>query len=201
MEEKLSELYPLKWFKNRTRSTKGPHVSSKYLAELIFNRFHPKRCIDLGCGTMSFVNRLSELGVRAYGVDGSEFNSRFAEGAKYIAHDLSKSFHLDKKFDLVTSWDVFEHIPESSEKVLVDTVKRLSSKWVLLSIDSSEWGRYHVNCKPKGYWRQLFVLAGFTFEKKVTKELCEAILADERITSNWYGRHLSVFRRPKRAHK
>lgn len=197
MQRKLDELYPLQWFKNRVRSKKGPHRSSTFLADIIFARFHPRRVIDLGCGTMSFANRLVELGVkRVYGVDGSRFNKEFAEGAKYLAHNLTEPFETKlKKFDLVTSWDVFEHLPESAEGVITATVRKLASKWLVVSIDPSNWGRHHLNCKPTGYWRALFEKSGFAFQKRITKKLQAEILADKRITSRWYARNLSVFRK------
>lgn len=199
MQKSLSDLYPLEWFRNRVKSKKGPHKSSIHLADIIFNHFHPKRVIDLGCGTMSFANRMVALGVkRVYGVDGSRFNKEFADGAKYISQNLAMSFERElKKFDLVTSWDVFEHLPESAEPVIVDTVKSLSSKWLVVSIDPSSWGRHHLNCKPTGYWRRLFEKAGFVFKKELTKKLQREILADKQITSHWYARNLSVFRRKK----
>lgn len=198
MRQKLSELYPLKWFRNRVKSKKGPHKSSIHLADIIFKRFQPKRVIDLGCGTMSFANRMSELGVkRVVGVDGSKFNKEFAGGAKYLAHNLAEPFPESRKFDLVTSWDVFEHLPESAEPVIAKTVRRLSSKWLIVSIDPSSWGRHHLNCKPTGHWRKLFEKAGFVFKKSLTKKLQKEILADSRITSHWYARNLSVFRRKR----
>lgn len=197
MAEKLSEVYPLKWFRNRTKSRKGPHVSSQHLADLVHQRFHPQRAIDLGAGSLGFANRLGELGVVSYGVDGSPFNAEFLKGAQcYIPHDLRKPLSNDYigKFDLVTSWDVFEHIPESSEPAIVQTILNLASDLVLLSIDSSTWGVGHVNCKPKGYWRRLFEKAGLQYQPELTKSLKEEILNDEKITSKWYGRHLLAFK-------
>ena len=161
MQDDLAVVYPLKWFRNRTKSKKGPHISSGHLADLVYQRFQPKRVIDLGAGTLAFANRMAELGAESYGVEGSEFNEEFGDGAKFIAADLREPFLPDLgKFDLVTSWDVFEHIPESSEPALIETVLHLASDTVLLSIDSSSWGVGHVNCKPKGYWRSLFGNAG-----------------------------------------
>lgn len=194
----LEELYPLQWFRNRVRSRKGPHRSSLFLAELIYDEFHPASVIDLGAGTCAFANRMGQLGVYSVAVDGSAFNREFAESCTYVAADLSKPWPLGpSSYDLVTSWDVIEHIPAEAEQVIVDTVVGLAGQWICLSIDASRWGRHHVNCKAKGYWRTRFSDAGLIFEKQRTADVAERILRDPNITSNWYANNLSIFRRPE----
>jgi hypothetical protein len=189
----LDELYSLKWFRNRVKSKKGPHVSSYHLANLIHEEIRPLDCIDLGAGTCSFANRMGELGVPTVAVDGSDFNAEFATTCSYIGADLRKPFNCGK-FDLVTSWDVIEHIPAESEETIVRTVLDLSKRVVLLSIDASSWGRGHVNCRAKGYWRRRFEEAGLLFDRNLTDHLAHRIDMDDRITSKWYARNLSAYK-------
>lgn len=193
-EGKLDELYSLQWFRNRTKSALGPHRSSMHLGKYIYEKFSPEAVLDLGCGTMSFGNTIGLRGVPTVSVDASEFNSEFAVHTTYVAHNLCNELNLNRKFDVVTSWDCFEHIPEKYEGNLVKTVMNHASEYVLLSIDSSTFGKFHVNCKTKKYWRTLFEAAGLTFLPELTKEVAEEILSNAHITSKWYARNLSIFK-------
>lgn len=197
---KIDQLYPLKWFRNRTKSKKGPHVSSIHLAKLIKQEFPYQSCLDLGAGALSFANEMGKhrgrLNPRSVAVEASEFNREFEEDCLFIAHNLCKPLYLNQKFDLVTSWDVIEHIPAKFEKVIVSTVVRHVKGYALLSIDASKWGRYHVNCRPKGYWQDVFINAGLIYERELTKEIAEKILQNPKITSNWYARNLLIFKAP-----
>ena len=190
----LASLYPLQWFRNRTKSARGPHKSSRYLADLIYGEFSPRRVIDLGAGTCAFANRIAELGGKVVAVEGSEFCQEFAiPPTRFIAHDLCQPLLLRGRFDLVTSWDVIEHIPAVAEATVVETIVRLAGKWVVVSIDASRWGRHHVNCHSKGYWRERFENAGLRYSLEKTRGLAQKILAHPLITSKWYGRNLLVF--------
>ena len=189
-----TDLYSLEWFRRRTKSPKGPHVSSGHLADLVYAEFAPKRVIDLGSGTCAFANRMGEHGVDATAIDGSPTNAEFATHCRYFGRDLSQPLDLDEKFDLVTSWDVLEHIPAECEAVAVQNVINLASDWLLLSIDSSSWGHGHVNCKSKGYWRDVFTKAGLVWDKARTDDMQIKIRDNQKITSNWYGYNLTVYR-------
>jgi 2-polyprenyl-3-methyl-5-hydroxy-6-metoxy-1,4-benzoquinol methylase len=156
-EGKLDELYTLQWFRNRTKSTLGPHRSSMYLGKYVYERFAPKSVLDLGAGTLAFGNTIGLRRVPTVSVDASEFNKEFAVYTEYVAHNLCNELNLERKFDVVTSWDCFEHIPAASVENLVRTVTNHAANLVLLSIDNSTWGKYHVHCKPKSYWIELFV--------------------------------------------
>ncbi len=186
--------YTLEWYRRRSRSKKGPHQSGRHLADVVYEMFHPRNCIDLGGGTFSFANRLAERGVLVTATGYPACCSEFAgPDIRFLAADLSKPIALRRRFEMVTSWEVFEHIPEKFERVLVRTVTQLAQRWALLSIDPSTWGHGHVNCKSKGYWRKLFGEAGLIFEPQITKELSIKVFLQNQITSKAYARNLSVY--------
>lgn len=189
------DAYTLDWYRRRTRSKKGPHKSAQHLADVVYEMFHPESCIDLGGGTFSFANRMAERGVKTFATGYPEYCREFVgPETEFVVADLSVPLlSLKRRFEIVTSWEVIEHIPKKFEKVVIENVLRFSKRWVLLSIDPSTWGFHHVNCKSKGYWRKRFTKAGLVFEPVITKELASKIFAHPDITGKAYARNLSVY--------
>ena len=64
----LQRLYDKKYFSGRSRS-----LMWERRAEFIVEKFNPKTCLDVGCAYGELVKALVDLGVDAYGIDGSDF--------------------------------------------------------------------------------------------------------------------------------
>ena len=70
--------------------------------------------LDLGCGTGGFLSCIEDLG-EVHGVDGSKQAVAFchARGLSRVKHCAAEDVdHPDAVFDLVTSLDLLEHLPE-----------------------------------------------------------------------------------------
>lgn len=193
-EENLDFLYPEKWFDRQAENYRGPYHSSYALGKLIYEKFKPiKSLIDFGCGTCRFCNYMFEQGViDNVAIDGSTFNEKFAK-CQYVAHDLRTPFQSNHKFDMVTSWEVIEHLPEKSEDVIAKSIVDAADNIVLLSIDQG-WGKHHVNCKSKGYWIKHFEKFGLIYLKDISKEISKAIYDDDKITGKGYGKNIMIFK-------
>jgi len=74
-----------------------------------------KRVLDIGCGEGFFLYLLSRIGIKEiYGVDKSEKAIQFLRwryGFNSFAGELHDANYKDDFFDLITLWDVLEHIP------------------------------------------------------------------------------------------
>ena len=78
--------------------------------------------LDLGCSGGQLVKDFSDLNWRAVGLEGSDYSLKHKRahwremaGKNLFTCDITKPFHLkldqqDLKFDLVTAWEVVEHI-------------------------------------------------------------------------------------------
>jgi 2-polyprenyl-3-methyl-5-hydroxy-6-metoxy-1,4-benzoquinol methylase len=75
-----------------------------------------KNILDIGCGRGFFLHLLSKFGDKElYGVDTSENAIQFlgkAQGINGFAGALEDAGFRDDHFDLITLWDVLEHVPE-----------------------------------------------------------------------------------------
>jgi len=67
-DEDLQRLYDKTYFSTRSR----PPMWIRR-AEFIKEKFQPKIVLDVGCAYGELVKGLNDIGVEAYGVDGSEF--------------------------------------------------------------------------------------------------------------------------------
>ena len=109
-DEDLQRLYDKKYFSTRSR----PPMWIRR-AEFIREKFHPKTVLDVGCAYGELVKGLVDMGIEAYGVDGSEYainNSDSSIRSKLFKVNLnSDKFPFDDKtFDVIGSFYSVEHI-------------------------------------------------------------------------------------------
>lgn len=92
--------------------------------------------IDVGCGDGAITNKLAEK-FQVVGVDRSREALRHVKTQKI----LSSSDKIDlpsNSFDLVLSSELLEHLPEEIFYRTIEEFKRLSKKYILLSIPNRE---------------------------------------------------------------
>ena len=109
-DEDLQRLYDKTYFSTRSR----PPMWIRR-AEFIHEKFYPKTVLDVGCAYGELVKGLNDMGIEAYGVDGSEYainNCDPSITSKLFKVNLnSDKFPFDDKtFDAVGSFYSVEHI-------------------------------------------------------------------------------------------
>ena len=95
-----------------------------------------KRVLDIGCGEGFFLSLLSRVGMKEiYGVDKSENAIQFLRrryGFNAFAGELHDANYQDDFFDLITLWDVLEHIP--NPRFTLAEIRRILKKEGVLFI-------------------------------------------------------------------
>jgi 2-polyprenyl-3-methyl-5-hydroxy-6-metoxy-1,4-benzoquinol methylase len=138
--------------------------------------------LDIGCGAGAIVFDFIKRGHMAVGLDGSDACKLLDKGYwKHIKHlhtcDVTKYFKfIDKnntalKFDVISMWEVFEHIPEElCPSVLKNVHSNLADDGLFVgSISRLEYVNatsgipYHVTLKDPAWWECLFTENGFDF--------------------------------------
>ena len=96
-----------------------------------------KRFLDLGCSGGQLVKDFLDMGWTAVGLEGSDFSQKHQRanwpllgGKNLFTCDLTKPFdlRLDGKpaqFQIITAWEVLEHIPQNDLESLFRTISRL----------------------------------------------------------------------------
>ena len=109
-----------------------------------------KKVLDIGCGVGGFLEYTRDLGAKCYGFDASRAHVEVAQKnfpEVFHAESLSEySMKLgrNEKFDLVTMWDVFEHI-RKPEALLKEVSGQLTNEGLLyVSVPSGAMNKVKV---------------------------------------------------------
>lgn len=140
--------------------------------EFVLERFRPQSVLDVGCGTGAALGFFVDRGLDAAGIEGSELAiSRNPNGERIRCHDLEYPLDLGRRFDLVWSFEVAEHLRPDKAETFVDTLTRHSDLVVLSAAPPGQGGEGHFNEQPPEYWIELFDSKGFGLLRKETDTL------------------------------
>jgi SAM-dependent methyltransferase len=140
------------------------------------------RILDMGCAGGLFVKDCLDAGCLAMGLEGSDYSRRFrrAEWRSIpeflFTCDITRDFQIEcetqgkpaesQLFDVVTSWEVMEHIAEKDLPKLAENVKRHLAPagiWIM-SIspghDIINGVDLHQTVQPKTWWVEKFRTLG-----------------------------------------
>ena len=167
-DDDIQRLYNESYFLNRARP-----LLWVQRAKFIVEKFNPKTVLDVGCAFGGLVGALRDLGVEAYGIDGSEYALSKADpsikNALFKINLNSDKFPFDdKKFDLIGSFYSVEHIHNLSffSKELTRTMKDDGVGWFLTPNEGiSGRNDYDVFTNIFDDWKNIF--SGYDF--RVTK--------------------------------
>ena len=150
---------------------KTSHRCSEDLANFLINYYknkNAKSVIDIGCGDGSYVYRLRNNGINAYGVDNNNTNNDL------IRFDLSEEYINPKEY--VQSFEVGEHIPKKYEDQFFDNICNNAERGIIMSWAlPGQGGDGHVNELPVSYVIKSVEMRGFKLNKIETKKIRESI--------------------------
>ena|SRR2546428_4671264 len=156
----------------------GQSASRGYLRHL--SKFQPdlmngegKRALDIGCGVGNTVTVLRGSGYDAYGTDVSNYAVSVARRAigssdKLVVADAASSIPFVITFDLITSFEVIEHLPNPGrafgnwhEAANRDCKLVLSTPNPASPISPIRSDPTHISLKRASEWRQLLEQNGW----------------------------------------
>lgn len=136
------------------------------VAERIVEDLHPKTVLDAGCATGHLVAALRDLGVEAYGIDISEYAISVVRDdirpfctVGSVAEPLPE--HFPKQFDLITSFEVLEHLTEEDGKKAISNLCTYTDQFLFCSTPDDFVDPTHINVRPREYWANIFAQCGF----------------------------------------
>lgn len=152
------------------------------LGLLFHNKELPVHVLDLGCSGGGFVKSCIDDGFLAVGLEGSDYSKRHqrAEWATIPNYlftcDITRPFTVGwrdasgiklMQFDVVTSWEVIEHITEqdlSSVAINVERHLAPSGIWIMSVSPNEEIAhgvRLHQTVRPRSWWLAKFSELGW----------------------------------------
>jgi SAM-dependent methyltransferase len=137
--------------------------------------------MDLGCAGGGLVRTVIEDGFTAVGLEGSDISKKLRAGEwgnipnHLYTCDITRPFSVaakdetPAKFNMITAWEVLEHVAEERIPTLLDNIRRhlRPDGYFVGSVDSLPDGNpvtgaiYHVTLKGKAWWIARFNEAGF----------------------------------------
>lgn len=162
----------------------GSLASARAICPLVASWLRPGSVLDIGCGAGAWGRIWMEQGVGDFlGVDGDyvDRDALLVPASSFQAHDLSGTFDAGRRFDLVTSLEVAEHVPTPSSPTFVGNLVRHSDHVMFSAAVPGQGGEFHVNEQPLEFWRSLFARHGYRCFDPL-----RPLIAGRREVEPWY---------------
>lgn len=158
--------------------------SAQVIVPLLQEALCPTSVLDLGCGRGAWLEVWKAFGASdVLGVDGDYVDRTdlaIAE-SEFCARDLGGTIDLKRRFDLVESLEVAEHLPESRARGFVADLCRHGDTVLFGAAPPGQGGEQHINEQPYDYWRAFFEELGYEAFDFVRPQI-----ASRRDVAPWY---------------
>jgi 2-polyprenyl-3-methyl-5-hydroxy-6-metoxy-1,4-benzoquinol methylase len=144
----------------KIHNTKAATVILPY----VFDILKPKSVLDIGCGLGTWLKVASNLGVKDIcGVDGEylDLNQTLIDPKKLVLMDIQNSFDLSRRFDLIISLEVIEHLNPNCEDQFLDNLVKHGDHILFSGAIVNQGGQNHLNERSVNYWNEKFKKLGF----------------------------------------
>lgn len=142
----------------------GSRRSAAIVAPLVLQHYQAKSLADIGCGRGAWLPEWQRAGVADYlGIDGDyvDRDRLLIPGDRFSTQDLTKRFDVGRRFDLVVSLEVGEHINPGDTEIFVDNLCTHSDAILFSAAVPGQGGSSHVNEQDYAFWRQRFSARGY----------------------------------------
>jgi SAM-dependent methyltransferase len=174
-------------------------TAAKQVVPLIMDRVGPTSVLDVGCGIGTWLKVFEENGIKDYvGLDGEYVDKSLLKIpiANFQPADLRKEWRLNRKFDLVMSLEVAEHLPEGSADLFVKLLTEHGDSIVFSAAIPHQGGQNHLNEQWPLYWQQKFERLGFYFH-----DVIRPVIWDNPQVDWWYKQNIFLINKSKSTQK
>jgi SAM-dependent methyltransferase len=183
-----SQQYTPEFFKTDLAES---YASALQIVPRVLEFMTVRAVLDVGCGTGHFLRAFREYGVTdIFGVDGDYVpkDALVIDPISFRAADLTKPLSIGRRFDLVLSLEVAEHLPEASAGHFVDQLTAHGPVVLFSAAVPGQGGTGHINEQWPSYWIEKFNARGY----RALDILRPALWADDKIAW-WYRQNCMFF--------
>ena len=169
--------------------------SPREVTPIVIELVRPKSILDVGCGTGTWLKAFEEQGIVDYvGIDGTYLDVEKLKipKDKFYPQDLREAFSLHRRFDLVVSLEVAEHIEEKFADQFVQTLVSHGDVILFSSAIPGQGGQNHVNEQWPAYWQLKFEKHGFYYH-----DLIRPMIWYNEEVQWWYRQNIFLLKKEK----
>lgn len=147
--------------------------------------------VDFGCGSGAWLAVWRQLGVDdVLGIDGGYVptSSLMIPRKSFVIADLTAPVRLSRRFDIVQSLEVAEHLPARAAATFVETLVEHAPLVLFSAAPPGQGGEHHVNEQSYEYWRALFRSHDYC-----AVDFLRPRLRTNRLIEPWYRYNILLF--------
>lgn len=142
----------------------GSRRSADIVAPLVISLIKPTSVVDVGGGVGTWLRAFMDQGIDdVLGIDG-EYVDRSAlqiPADRFMPADLTQPLTIDRRFDLVVSLEVGEHLPVDAARTYVESLVGLGPVVLFSAAIPGQGGQQHLNEQWPAYWAAHFRSFGY----------------------------------------
>lgn len=128
------------------------------------------------------------------GIDGlwadKKLIKKYLNEGEYLEKNLEEKISLSRKFDLVISLEVAEHLAETAADIFVENLTSLGEVILFSAALPLQGGQNHINEQYLDYWEEKFNKHGYHL-----KDIIRPIFWDNPRVFWWYRQNMVLFTR------
>jgi SAM-dependent methyltransferase len=143
--------------------TEGSRRSADRIVPLVIDAISPRSVIDVGCGMGTWLAAFRTAGIEdVHGVDGDYVDQAqlLIPAAVFEPADLTQPLNIKRRFDLVVSLEVAEHLPPHRAASFVADLAALAPVVLFSAAIPDQGGTDHVGERWQDEWAELFARHG-----------------------------------------
>jgi SAM-dependent methyltransferase len=165
--------------------------SADVIVPIVTGLVRPASVLDVGCGRGTWLATFAANGVTDYvGVDGPHVaaGDLAIPPERFVAHDLSTPVAMGRRFDLVVSLEVAEHLGPALGDAFVASLVAHAPCVLFSAAVPFQGGAGHVNERWPSQWAQAFAAHDYV----AVDAIRPAVWADERVAF-WYAQNTLLY--------
>lgn len=137
--------------------------SAEHIVPLVRDLTPVTSVADFGCGQGAWLSVWRNTGASVMGVDGPSVDAQqlMIDAHEFRTADLGQPIDLGRRFDLVQSLEVAEHLPPESAPGFIETLTTHGPLVMFSAAVPGQGGEHHINEQRLEYWREKFSDRGY----------------------------------------
>ena len=165
-------------------------VSPGIVVPVVLKFVQPENVVDFGCGIGTWLHAFKNNGVNeVLGLDGKWYNPKLLfkhiSPDEFKCVDLEYPIRLEKKYDLVVSLEVAEHLSAESADIFVESLTNAGKVILFSAAFPGQGGENHLNEQWYDYWVKKFEKHNYYFHDVIRNEIW-----NNRDVQRWYKQNM-----------